>query len=262
MKKIRVVTVLGGVGFLACTGLRGRPALPETYVSPWKTPWDYEGPRGPDHWSELDTAYAPCSEGRAQSPIDIGDAQTTDLPDLRFVFRNAPLRYVTNNGHTIRVNYPAGNGNLLLVEGRRYELSQFHFHRPSEHTVSGTRYEMEAHLMYRTTEGQVAGVNVFIQPGQSNPTIERVWQHMPSAEGQNEVAGMDINPGGLLPRDPRGYYSYTGSLTAPPCTEAAMFVLKNPVDATTEQIAAFARLYAHNVRAVQPLNGRVVRESR
>ena len=31
---------------------------------------------------------------------------------------------------------------------------------------------------------------------------------------------------------------------------------------TTEQIAAFAKLYPHNVRAVQPLNGRVVRESR
>jgi carbonic anhydrase len=263
MTKVHVVTVLGGVGFLACTGLRGHRVQHETYVSPWKTRWDYEGARGSDHWSELDTAYAPCNAGREQSPIDIRDAQATDLPELRFAFRNAPLRPVINNGHTIRLNYPPGNGNLLLVGGRRYELAQFHFHYPSEHTVSGTVYGMEAHLMYQTSEGQVAGVTVFIKPGQSNPTMERVWQHMPPTEGQNEVAGVEINPGGLLPRDTRGYYTYTGSLTAPPCTEAVTwFVLKEPAEATPEQIAAFARLYPHDVRPAQPLNGRVVRESR
>ena len=117
------------------------------------------------------------------------------FPELRFAFRNSPLRYVTNNGHTIRVNYPLGNGNALLAEGRRYELVQFHFHHPSEETLSGRPYDMEAHLMYQTSAGQVAGVTVFIRPGQSNLTIEEVWQHMPTAEGQNELAGVEINPG-------------------------------------------------------------------
>jgi carbonic anhydrase len=93
--------------------------------------------------------------------------------------------------------------------------------------------------------------------------MEEVWKHMPPMEGQNEVVGVKINPGGLLPRDTRSYYTYPGSVTAPPCTEAATwFVLKDPADATTEQIAAFAGLYPHNVRPVQPLNGRVVRASR
>ena len=36
------------------------------YVSPWKTPWDYAGPRGYEHWSELDPAYALCNTGKAQ----------------------------------------------------------------------------------------------------------------------------------------------------------------------------------------------------
>jgi carbonic anhydrase len=38
-------------------------------------------------------------------------------------------------------------------------------------------------------------------------------------------------------------------------------VLKTPVTVSAEQIDTFARLYPHDVRPVQPLNGRVVKES-
>jgi carbonic anhydrase len=56
---------------------------------------------------------------------------------------------------------------------------------------------------------------------------------------------------------------YTGSLTAPPCTEGVTwFVLKTPVEISPAQIAAFAKRYPHDVRPVQPLNGRVVKASR
>jgi carbonic anhydrase len=56
---------------------------------------------------------------------------------------------------------------------------------------------------------------------------------------------------------------YMGSLTAPPCTEGVTwFVLKRPVEVSPAQIAAFARLYPHDVRPVQPLNGRAIQESK
>jgi carbonic anhydrase len=35
------------------------------YGSPWKTPWDYPGPRGAAHWSSLDPTYALCNAGVA-----------------------------------------------------------------------------------------------------------------------------------------------------------------------------------------------------
>jgi len=71
-----------------------------------------------------------------------------------------------------------------------------------------------------------------------------------------------INPSKLLPRD-RAYYAYMGSVTAPPCTEGVTwYVLKTPVEISAKQIDAFARLYPHDVRPLQPLNGRVVKESR
>jgi carbonic anhydrase len=85
---------------------------------------------------------------------------------------------------------------------------------------------------------------------------------MPKTEGNEEqIAGVEFNPTGLLPRD-TAYYTYMGSGTAPPCTEGVLwFVLKTPVDLSAEQINAFARLYPHDVRPPQPLNGRVVKES-
>src|SRR5580658_11174619 len=75
------------------------------YVSPWKTHWDYSGPRGADHWGELDPAYALCSAGRQQSPIDIRATQQAELPALGFEYQKSPIRYVINNGATIRVDY-------------------------------------------------------------------------------------------------------------------------------------------------------------
>src|ERR1700729_1826383 len=53
------------------------------YVSPWPTPWTYEGARGSDHWADLDPRYAACS-GKEQSPIDIRETQKADLRALRF----------------------------------------------------------------------------------------------------------------------------------------------------------------------------------
>ena len=85
---------------------------------------------------------------------------------------------------------------------------------------------------------------------------------MPKTAGKEHlIPGVEVNPTGLLPRD-TSYYTYMGSQTAPPCTEGVTwFVLKTPMEISAEEISAFAKLYPHDVRPVQPLNGRVVEES-
>src|SRR5262245_44962088 len=80
----------------------------------WKTAWSYEGPKGPDHWGDLDPSYSPCKEGKEQSPIDIQSAEKADLPALQFEYKNGPLNII-NNGYTaVRVDY-AHSGNFLVV---------------------------------------------------------------------------------------------------------------------------------------------------
>jgi carbonic anhydrase len=238
----------------------------------WRTHWTYEGATGAEHWSDLDPEYAACNKGREQSPIDIRDAQKTELPALRFESKSGPLKYLINNGYTIRVDYHDAPemGNLLIAGDKRYQLIQFHFHRPSEEYIHGKRYDMVAHLMYRTSDGKVAGVAVLLKAGKANATIQQIWEHMPKTESKvladfshpgEEIAGVEISPGGLLPRD-LGYYMYMGSVSAPPCTEGVpWYVLKTPVEMSAAQISAFAKLYPNDARPLQPLNGRVVKES-
>jgi len=232
------------------------------YMSPWRTPWTYEGPRGSDHWAELDPLYAACG-GKAQSPIDIRATHKSTLPALRVAYKADVINYVTNNGHTIRVNYPPGNGNFLFVGNRGYELTQFHFHRPSEEYIHGKPYDMVLHLMHVARDGEVLGLAVLLKSGQANAVIAQLFEHMPRTEGQTPTDGLRIDPAGMLPGDLRSYYTYVGSQTAPPCTEQVRWIiLKIPATVSTGEIAAFAKLYPHDARALQPLNNRIIEESR
>lgn len=229
----------------------------------WRTPWSYEGAIGPNHWGSLDPEYAVCNAGHEQSPIDIVDATKAALPAIRFAYTAGPLRII-NNGYTaVRVNYPPGNGNYLIVGDARYELAQFHFHHPGEEYVHGKPSAMAAHFMHASSDGKVVGVAVLLKAGHANATVQRLWDHMPPTPGtEHEITGVEIDPSGLVPRDV-GYYMYAGSQTAPPCTEGVTwFVLKTPVEISVGEIEAFARLYPHDVRPLQSLNGRVVKESR
>jgi carbonic anhydrase len=230
----------------------------------WKTPWTYEGATGSEHWGDLDPDYASCKNGKEQSPIDIRNTEKASLPAIRFEYQSSPLKYLINNGYTIRVNYhdAPGSGNFLIVGDKRYQLIQFHFHRPSEEYIHGKPYDMVLHLMHRSSDGQVAGVAVLLKAGNANATIQQIWKHMPKTKSnEEEIPGVEINPARLLPHN-LSYYMYMGSLTAPPCTEGVQwFVLKTPLEISSEEISAFAKLYPQDVRPLQPLNGRVVKES-
>lgn len=57
----------------------------------------------PDSWGE----YFPDCNGFSQSPIDITDTVKSRLSELDFSYEGTPLR-ITNNGHTIQVDYERG----------------------------------------------------------------------------------------------------------------------------------------------------------
>jgi carbonic anhydrase len=218
--------------------------------------WSYTGPNGPPKWGKLEKDYAACAAGKEQSPIDIPDANARkgDLPPLLFNYKPSPLK-IEDNGHTIQVNYAPGS--FLTVEGKRYELVEFDFHKPSEFKVSGKGQEMAVHLVHRDKDGKLAIVAIFLDQGKENPLVKTLWNNLPQTKGkENVVAGAEINAVGLLPQN-KDYYTFKGSLTTPPCTEnIAWYVLKTPVQISADEIARFARYYPMNARPVQPLNDR------
>ena len=178
--------------------------------------WDYNGKEGPKSWGKLDSAYANCSVGHTQSPINITGAKEADLPALRFDYNAVPLNIV-DNGHTIQVNYASGS--VLAVGDKTYTLKQFHFHHPSEEHVNGHGYDMVVHLVHSDTEGHLAVVAVLVQQGNASSFIDAVWGHIPKEkEKVVEVTSVILNVKDLLPAN-HGYYTFSGSLTTPPCSE-------------------------------------------
>jgi carbonic anhydrase len=244
--------------WLAVLALAGAAARADSPAAPPPPHWSYSGATGPPHWASEDPAFAACGTGPAQSPIDIQNATRKDLPPIQFAYQPIPLE-VTDTGHTMQVYVPKGSGGIT-VGGDRYDLTQFHFHRPSEERIRGQRYSMVVHLVHMNASGAIAVVAVLIQANRSNGAnalLQQVFDNFPpSGQKQNAVAGATLDLTGFLPQR-QGYYAFDGSLTTPPCTgHVRWFVLKTPVQASSGQVAQFAVRYADNARPTQPLNGR------
>ena len=221
--------------------------------------WSYGKHGGPAEWGELDKAFASCQLGKVQSPIDIRGAKAADLPPITFDYRPAPLKLI-DNGHTIQVNYAPGS--TIDVGGTRYELVQFHFHKPSEEKIEGKAYAMVAHLVHKGSDGALAVVAVLLDKGQDNATLHAIWSNLPKQKEKEIAAPATIDAAALLPAD-KGYYTFAGSLTTPPCSEGVRwFVLKTPMTLAASELTAFAKLYPMNARPTQPLNGRAVEATR
>ncbi len=228
--------------------------------APKKKPehWSYEGEGGPEHWAHLKPEYAQCGNGKRQSPIDIRDGISVQMDPVQFDYRPSAFR-VIDNGHTVQVNVAPGN--TIEVMGRRYELQQFHFHRPSEERINGRQYDMVAHLVHKDVEGKFAVVAVLLDRGSPQPVVQQVWNNLPLEKHEELAARHPIDLNGLLPAE-RGYYTYMGSLTTPPCSEGVLWmVMKSPVSIASEQIGIFSRLYPMNARPVQAAAGRMIKGS-
>ena len=213
--------------------------------------WDYEGEMGPENWGK---EFPTCGKGKSQSPLNIKGpfekVRFNIVPD----YKPGPLK-ILNNGHTIQVNVTPGS--KIRIDGKAFDLLQFHFHRPSEEHINGKPSAMVIHFVHKNDSGELAVLGVLLQEGNENPGIKTLWSHAPSKEGP-EVAPDNVafNPTNLLPREME-FYHFDGSLTTPPCTEKVKFyILKTQVNIGKEQITQFP--FKMNARPVQPLNERKI----
>jgi carbonic anhydrase len=218
--------------------------------------WNYEGKTGPLRWGKLDPSYRACSDGHEQSPLDIHGAHLDKaLKPIEFHYIAGPVT-VENNGRAIVVHVDPGS--YIVAGGVRYNLVEFEFRHPGEETVKGKFSDMSAHLVHRSADGKIAILAVRLLENQNFPNalLAALWKHLPTTAGKSEKVAEMINPGGLLPAD-RGYWTYMGSLTTPPCTEGVRwFVFEQQVTLSRDQLRAFANIYKMNTREIQDPHGR------
>ena len=250
MKALKLIVSLG---LLTSLGAAAAADAPVAH-------WTYSGHGGPAEWAALNPEFATCKRGKHQSPIDIHGAKTADLPAIKFNYQPTPLA-VIDNGHTIQVNYAPGS--WIDVGGTRYDLVQFHFHRPSEEKIDGKSHAMVAHLLHQNADGKIAVVAVLLDGGGSSATIDTIWKNLPKEKDKQIVVPQtSIDASTLLPKD-HGYYTFQGSLTIPPCSEdVTWLVLKSPMRISDDEVARFASIYPMNARPTQPLNHRLIEVSK
>jgi len=248
MKKVIAAPVLLALAISSAVASEGHHGKPH---------WTYEGHSGAEQWGNLHSDYATCKQGQAQSPIDIQHSAVAaaELSPIGFEYAPSAAK-VANNGHTVQIDFDAA-GHIKLGE-ESFRLHQFHFHTPSEERVNGEHYPMVAHMVHRSDEGELAVVAVLFKEGGKHEALDKVFAAMPDEAHAKAELAEAFHPAHLLPEE-QDYYHYIGSLTTPPCTEGVRWhVLRQPVEVSAEQIAAFKQLYPMNARPVQPLNGRAV----
>jgi len=150
----------------------------------------------------------------------------------------------------------------------QYFLSQFHFHAPSEHMVDGVPFDAEIHLVHTNRIGELLVIGVLLTKSDAAQAgvFDDIMGHAPATVTTTSLQGT-VNAMDLLPAK-QSFYTYTGSLTTPPCTEGVRwFVMTTPVVVTSAFIQQLHSVigqfpgyngYPNNNRPTRPFNGRNV----
>ncbi|CAL0310093.1 unnamed protein product [Lupinus luteus] len=218
--------------------------------------------KGPENWGNINPKWRVCGNGKLQSPIDLVDKGvqvSPKLDKLKRYYKPVPA-VLKNMGHAIMVQWK-GDAGQFIIDGIRYNLLQYHWHTPSEHTFNGSIYDLELHAFHQSSKGEMAVIGVWYKIGRPDPLLSKLLTHIKSLKEQ------DINLGVINPKDimfeGTSYYRYVGSLTTPPCTEGVSWTMVKKVrTVSVEQLnalkAAVHRGFEQNARPTHVLNGRQV----
>jgi carbonic anhydrase len=243
----------------------------------------------------------------AQTPIDITSRITTLAPysnRIEYHYQTATVSLINTFGRKDEANnvipkklaglkalVPAGS--YVIVQCIRYNLLQFHFHQPSEHTLNGNHLPMEVHFVHlregtqdrRTPEPGFtdsgwstarrwpSGVHV---PGNADREIQEVFAppFLPVDSSSTPIP-VNLNLSNLIP-DGAASWRYLGGLSTPEttCNTATLvyqlssdifpeivrwYVLQNVLHLPIDDMDKYHALFEEgDARPVQNLNGRPV----
>lgn len=234
--------------------------------------WTYEEQDQPAGWGAVEGTgtpppmnypYAECAIGTKQTPVDISVTKKEPiLNGLAFNWKPFAADFY-NTGHAIQVQPvdPKVYKGTTKVGKDIYPLLQAHLHTPSEHTLNGKKFEGEIHFVNIRNDGRITVVGLLIEPGAFNPQIQLMLDNTinkPDEKTHNPTS-IVFEPKKLLPKGVGSgkFYTYSGSLTTPPCTEGVnWYVYEKPITMSAEQLAKLKSFYEGNDRHLQSLNGR------
>lgn len=214
--------------------------------------WNYS--KGGGDWEGT------CASGSRQSPINIESIRGTCDNSMTFELAlndTTQALTVTNTGTTLRIDGYIGTLYATDVDGILYGYSckYMQFHAPSEHKIEGDSFDAETQIVcpimgsFKASKRSIAIVSI-------------LWNHddtvgdnafigaLPISTTATTAASVSLNLNTSLQMQlatPIVYYSYPGSITIPPCTEAVnWYVIESPLTLSTAQKTKFYNLWSEN----------------
>jgi len=228
------------------------------------------------NWGYKDTGKwneeFPLCTGKEQSPVDLKGGADVGGDSLKGRLKYKALEnrdLFNNNGKNVQVNGPFGT--LFLPDGY-YDVKQFHFHFPAEHSVNGKLAEGELHIVHqkRGSEGtkDLAVIGIILEDTDPKVVVDG---NKPELQFLKKLGFDDDLPAKRMrmtveePLDLNafadqldgGFWHYEGSLTTPPCAEKVhWYVMQKTAPVSKAMIAKFKEKFPENNRPVQGMNKR------
>jgi carbonic anhydrase len=220
--------------------------------------WAYSGARGPEKWGSLNPDFAVCNAGSQQSPINVDNTITAALKPIKRL-QKFPLKNIALKEHSLVLD--AGSGNMMVLDQKPYQLKYISVHAPSEHQIKQKSYAAELQMVHEDKAGHRVIIAVMLEEGATNPTLEKLLGSIPKEKGQSKSLAIRVTPAELMPTKP-AYYRYTGSLTAPPCTEGVQWIImKEALKISKAQLTSLQQAIGEpNLRPLQDSQGRMILE--
>ena len=251
--------------------------------------WSYsESSSGPAKWA---ARHPGCGEEN-QSPVDLHTVDVAMREHKKAISFssydkvNMDTCKLVNTGNTVSIlvtdspnSYPTLSGGPL--NSTEYYLTQAVFHwgsdnsQGSEHSIRGTTYPMEMQLIHQTSsqEGGSLVVTSFLfeVAEEDNPFLVPLATALKNIRTPGSETRLDpdtVFSLDLLIQDSISgpYFTYSGSLTYPPCTEVKQYlVFRVPLDISGTQLEQLRLVLqkdgsrmVNNFRPVQPLGARML----
>lgn len=218
--------------------------------------WSYSGSNGPEYWHTLCDWYAEGAKYANQSPIQLKLNETQPCEDETLVFHYKKEQFTEKEFKNTIHFVPYNTESYVVFKGIHYQLTDIHFHMPSEHILEETQTDIEFHLVHTNANQENLVVGVLFN---LTDTDNWVGDNRDKSSWDFEQHSEWFNPTIFLPNK-QSHFHYVGSLTTPPT--------KGPVNwFVFDTIGEISRLFIEefreevlqkNNRPLQATNGRPV----